>query len=123
MHYFLSRRAYRLGIGTLNLPPVSSNAIRFGTVPIDGNQIMSCFVITRLQVNPPALNNRLLNLSISVPVHNDGPIILIHYGAVIDAVPRLLRAPICWAGRCSFTGTMSAFPVFLLNFSVLSSDI
>ncbi len=61
MHYFLSRRADRLGIGTLNLPPVSSNAIRFGAVPIDGNQIMSCFVITRLQVNPPALNIRLYN--------------------------------------------------------------
>ncbi len=59
MHYFLSRCADRLGIGTLNLPPVSSNAIRFGAVPMDGNQIMSCFVITRLQVNPPALNNRL----------------------------------------------------------------
>ncbi len=59
MHYFLSRRADRLAIGTLNLPPGSSNAIPFGAVPTHGNQIMSCFVITRLQVNPPALNNRL----------------------------------------------------------------
>ncbi len=60
MHYFLSRRADRLVIGTLNLPPGSSNRIPFGAVPTHGNQIMSCFVITRLQVNPPALNNRLV---------------------------------------------------------------
>ncbi len=65
MHYFPSRRADRLGIGTLNLPPVSSNAIRFGAVPIDGNQIMSYFVITRLQVTPPALNNRQRSLGSS----------------------------------------------------------
>ncbi len=60
MHYFLSRRAVRLAIGTLNLPPGSSGLIPFGAVPTHGNQIMSCFVITRLQVNPPALNNRLM---------------------------------------------------------------
>ncbi len=65
MHYFLSRRADRLEIGTLNLLPVSSNAVRFGAVPIDGNQIMSCFVITRLQVNPPVLNNRLASVMLS----------------------------------------------------------
>ncbi len=39
MHYFLSRCANRLEIGTLNLPLVSSNAVQFGAVPIDGNQM------------------------------------------------------------------------------------